>query len=416
MGQPARVSIMLLVLILATATWSGAETVVFSTGVEPGFENPVFRIDDKGRGKTHSTREILCFLRHNRSLFGGLVRVNTDANAGAMGAAIDRPFMVQHVKSQVRMIHDLEDIFDEPGNAGDGYEYDIHIVQPGSRPGVLEGPARHPIIIISQGRFAGAAGSEDAYDWLATYYAEKGYLVAMPRFLENFFNDPRTGESNNEDILALKDLFGDIAALQVSDTIDYLIKHFGSQVNGTNVTVVGHSNGGYVAQLAAARDLRIRRIAFLSSVFRLYGQWDGKQLSGNNLVVMDSYDTFRYLNLRRSLTRWVRLLVGDGPALHVQRGIANNQQCPPGIPCDWLVDMTPPGPYDLSLDPWKPFTGCGGPCVDKVLTFYNWALYEGPKEDGVKDNPFTDHGFEGDAGRAEALRLLDNFFNAFPID
>jgi hypothetical protein len=51
-----------------------------------------------------------------------------------------------------------------------------------------------------------------------------------------------------------------------------------------------------------------------------------------------------------------------------------------------------------------------------VLTFYNWALYEGPKEDGVKDNPFTAHGFEGDAGRAEALRLLDNFFNAFPID
>ena len=135
------------------------------------------------------------------------------------------------------------------------------------------------------------------------------------------------------------------------------------------------------------------------------------------LHVLDSYDAFRYLNLRRTLTRFAWWLLGEGPALHVQRGIASDDNCPPGIPCDWLVDMVPlPGPYDLSRDPWAPFAGCGGPCDDKLLTFYNWVIYEGPKENGVQDNPYTDHGFQGDQGRTEAFRLLDHFLDTVSID
>ena len=77
--------------------------------------------------------------------------------------------------------------------------------------------------------------------------------------------------------------------------------------------------------------------------------------------------------------------------------------------------FTIPSPYDLSKDPWLSFDGCcEGPCVDKTLTFYNWAIYEGPKEEGVKDNPYTDHGFGGEEGREESLRLLDDFFDNFP--
>ncbi len=117
------------------------------------------------------------------------------------------------------------------------------------------------------------------------------------------------------------------------------LNHFDHQLNGLKVTLIGHSNGGYVALLTAVKDWRIRRIAFLSSVFQLYGRWNGEELIGEVLYGLDSYDAFRYLNLRRSLTRFAWWLLGEGPALHVQRGIANDANCPPGIPCDQVVDM-----------------------------------------------------------------------------
>jgi len=395
------------ILSLGIAQWSWGEVIAFNTGEVAGFENIVFKLDETGHsGTTHSHEEILRFLLNNRSLLGNPDRINDNETAGEIGEVVNRMFMENYITATLDKIETTEDIFDAPGSPGDGYEFDLRIVHPGTQPGVLDGNGPHPIIIICQGRFAGAVGGEGSYDWLANYYANKGYVVAIPRLLENFFEDPRTSESNATDILALRDVYADVAALQVSDTINYLIGHFGRQVNGLKVTLIGHSNGGYVALLTATKDWRIRRVAFISSIFKLYGQWSGEEWVEDVLHVLDSYDAFRYLNLR-----------GEGPALHVQRGIASDDNCPPGIPCDWLVDMVPlPGPYDLTRDPWVPFEGCGGTCDDKLLTFYNWAIYEGPKENGVQDNPYTDHGFQGDQGRTEALRLLDQFFDTFPIN
>ena len=404
------------ILSLGMPQWSRGEVVAFNTGEVAGFENIVFKLDEKCHyGTAHSYGEILRFLWNNRSLSGDFYRINDSDTAGEIGEVIDRMFMRRYITETLKKIETTEDIFDIPGDPGNGYEYDLRIVHPGTQPGVLEGDEIHPIIIICQGRFAGAVGSEDGYDWLANYYANKGYVVAIPRLLENFFEDPRTSESNATDILTLQDVYGDVAALQVSDTINYLVDHFDHQVKRLKVTLIGHSNGGYVALLTATKDWRIYRIAFLSSVFKLYGQWNGDEWIEDVLHVLDSYDAFRYLNLRRTLTRFAWWLLGEGPALHVQRGIASDENCPPGIHCDWLVDMVPPGPYDLSRDPWVPFEGCGGPCDNKLRTFYNWAIYEGSKEEGVKDNPYTDHGFGGEEGREEALRLLDDFFDNFPL-
>lgn len=397
-------------IILGIVPWSMADVSIFNTGEVAGFYNLVFKINPIGRGKTHAERELIKYLWRNRSLSGDNVRINEKEDDGEVGAEIDRRFMVHYLRSRLRMIEDIEDIFDPIGDPGDGYEYDMHIVHPGSEPGVLEG-GPYPIIIMCQGFTGGAVGWEDSYNWIATYYANKGYVFAMPRFFENFSKDPRTGESNIPDIATFMQTLSDIASIQVSDAIDYLISHFGDGVYRRNVTAIGHSNGGYIAILAAAKDSRIDRVAFLSSVFKLYGTWDDSEADGNYLNVIDSYDIFRYLNFKKT---WCPCW--DAPSLHVQRGISNSEGCPPGLPCDPIVDMfTIPSPYDLSKDPWLSFDGCEGPCVDKTLTFYNWAIYEGPKEEGVKDNPYTDHGFGGEEGREEALRLLDDFFDNFPL-
>ncbi len=55
-------------------------------------------------------------------------------------------------------------------------------------------------------------------------------------------------------------------------------------------------------------------------------------------------------------------------------------------------------------------------------TLYNYALYEGLKQDGVKNNSMLDHsglvtaGAENDAGRQLILQYLDEFFTQFPVD
>jgi hypothetical protein len=43
-------------------------------------------------------------------------------------------------------------------------------------------------------------------------------------------------------------------------------------------------------------------------------------------------------------------------------------------------------------------------------------LYDGPKEDGIRNNPFLTHsGGDTEQGHPEAIRLLDMFFESFPV-
>jgi pimeloyl-ACP methyl ester carboxylesterase len=190
-------------------------------------------------------------------------------------------------------------------------------------------------------------------------------------------------------------------ALQVSQTIDYLEEKFsGSGLLSTdNTTVIGHSFGGYVALRAACHERRISRIALLSAYFEQFLE----------LNVMDTYDIMRYLN---------SLPDADKPALHVQRFTQTNRGCPDNDPeCDPIpvVDGTL-FLTNLSEDPWEPILCDGMDCGERGGTFYHYTLYSGPKEDGIRNNPFLTHG-EGDleAGHPEAIRHLDNFFDQFPV-
>ena len=180
-------------------------------------------------------------------------------------------------------------------------------------------------------------------------------------------------------------------------------------VDTEQVTVIGHSFGGYVAQKTAVQDRRVARLCLLSAVFGYQQYWPG--------FLIDTVDTYDLLN---------GFPKKRGMALHVQRFTKPPYDLPcPGFDpeCDWI----PPvdgfiTQVDLSADPWEPHLCNGGNCGVRDGTLYNYVLYEGLKQDGVKNNSMLDHsglvatGEEHDAGRALILQYLDEFFTQFPVD
>ena len=177
------------------------------------------------------------------------------------------------------------------------------------------------------------------------------------------------------------------------------------------MTVIGHSFGGYVAQKTAAQDRRIARLCLLSAAFSCQQYWPG--------FLIDTVDTWDLLN---------GLPKKRGMALHVQRftkpTYPDGFACPDFDPeCDWI----PPvdgfiTQVDLSADPWEPHLCNGETCGVRDGTLYNYALYEGLKQDGIRNNSLLDHsglvtvGAENDAGRQLILQYLDEFFTQFPLD
>ena len=142
------------------------------------------------------------------------------------------------------------------------------------------------------------------------------------------------------------------------------------------------------------------RIALLSAYYEDYYERN----------VLDSYDIMRFIN---------NLPEEEKPALHVQRYTLNSTGCPAIDPeCD-PVPVIDGFLMNLSEDDWIPFTGyCDGTDYDcsRGGSFYHYTLYDGPKEDGIKNNPYLDHsGGNFELGRPEVIRLLDNFFQAFPV-
>jgi hypothetical protein len=66
---------------------------------------------------------------------------------------------------------------------------------------------------------------------------------------------------------------------------------------------------------------------------------------------------------------------------------------------------------------------CNGEnCGIRDGTLYNFALYEGPKQDSIKNNILLDHGgivasgAENDSGKELILQYLDEFFAQFPLE
>jgi pimeloyl-ACP methyl ester carboxylesterase len=340
-------------------------------------------------GYSYDSYELEQLLISNRTLDGNPYRTSGGEN-------VDRLFMVDLILEEIENFNNLIDDYDDPYNPSEGYTWDLKIFHPGEAEGILPsdgGP--YPIIIICKGATGGSPELYWYMDWLGSEYAKKGYVVAIPQFIADTSGPPLGFES-------ITDIRVDIYALQVSQTIDYLEDNFlaSGLLNLDETTVIGHSYGGYVSLRAAINDQRIARIALLSAYYEDYYE----------LNVLDTYDIMRVLN---SLSEEAK------PALHVQRYTLDSTGCPGIDPeCD-PVPVIDGFLMNLSEDPWIPFTGyCDGTTYDcsRGGTFYHYTLYNGPKEDEIKNNPYLSHGggnFE--LGRPEVIRLLDNFFDTFPI-
>jgi pimeloyl-ACP methyl ester carboxylesterase len=335
--------------------------------------------------------------------------MNENADLGEVGAPIDFAFMAEMIRNEVKAFNQLIDPYDNPEHPAPGYTWDMKIFHPGSTPGQLPpdgGP--YPVIVFCNG----ATGSEPAYssamDWMGTYYAQKGYIFAIPVFI---------GNDAHFDEKPFYEISTDIYELQAITAIDFLQERFSRfkqhskrLIDTRHVTIIGYSQGGHVAQKTAAQDRRVARLCLLSSVFIYYqSAWAG--------FLLDAKDTYDVLNTSAK---------ERGMALHVQRFTkpVNQSACPDWDPeCDWIppVDgfLTR---VDLSQDPWEPYLCDGESCGVRDGTYYNHLLYEGPKEEEIRNNGLIDHGGlaspepENDAGRALALQYLDEFFAQFPVE
>jgi len=340
-------------------------------------------------GYAYDSSDIEHYVTANRTLSGNPYRTSGGEN-------VDQPFMIDLIQEEIGNFNLLMDDYDDPDNPSEGYAWDLKIFHPGETAGVLPSDGgSYPIIIICKGATGSSPELYWYMDWLGSEYARKGYVVAVPQFIADTSGPPAG-------FAPITDIRVDIYALQVSQTIDYLEEKFSSSglLNADETTVIGHSFGGYVSLRAACNDRRITRIALLSAYYENYYQ----------LNVIDSYDIMKVLN---SLPEAVK------PALHVQRYTLNSTGCPEIDPeCD-PVPVIDGFLINLSEDPWIPFTGyCDGTTYDcsRGGTFYHYTLYNGPKEDGIKNNPYLDHsGGNTELGRPEVIRLLDNFFEAFPV-
>ena len=372
---------------------------IVETGKTPGFEPPTLYLN-----KHSAAHLLLPKLAHNRTLHEPYL-INQDKDLGEVGAPIDYHFMVTMIFNQVKAFNQFPDSDDDPDRPSPGYSWQLKIFHPGSTPGKLppEGAPYHVIIFCS-----GAGGSDPkfsrAMDWLGNYYAQRGYIVAIPVLIGN---DAGIADRPFYEIAT------DIYALQASQTIDYLQCKFRGIfrrfIDTEQVTLIGHSLGGYVAQKTAAQDCRIARLCLLSSAFVYQPSWPG--------FLIDTVDTHDLLNM---------IPEKRGMALHVQRFTRPPYiiPCPDFDPeCDWI----PPvdgfiTQVDLSDDPWQPHQCNGEPCGVRDGTLYNYVLYEGPKQDGIKNNPLLDHtalaipGEENDKGRELLLQYLDGFFTQFPVN
>jgi pimeloyl-ACP methyl ester carboxylesterase len=341
------------------------------------------------QGYSYDASDLEQFLEYNRTLNGNPYRLSGMEN-------IDYDFMTDLIQQEIEQFNYLVDDYDDPFNPSEGYSWDLKIFHPGETAGVLPpdgGP--YPVIVICKGAFGASPPLYSYMDWLASEYAQKGYVVAIPQFIKDTSGPP-------SGFVQFSDIRVDIYALQVSQTLDYLEEKFSTPglLNSSKTTVIGHSFGGYVSLRATCHDRRIVRIALLSAYYEDYYE----------RTVLDTYDILRIIN---------NLPEDEKPALHVQRYTRNSIGCPPIDPeCD-PVPVIDGFLINLSDDDWIPFTGyCDGTAYDcsRGGSFYHYTLYDGPKEEGIKNNPYLDHSdgnFE--LGRPEVIRLLDNFFESFPV-
>jgi pimeloyl-ACP methyl ester carboxylesterase len=327
--------------------------------------------------------------------------INFSRRRGKVFSRMDSAFMTALISKQIAALDSTADPPDNRTRPSPGYTWGLKIFHPGSAPGKLppsDGAAH--IIIFCAGAEKSGLKYAAAMDWLGNYYAQKGYIVAVPDMIGNDENLTKT---------PFYEIATDIHMLQVKQTIDYIKLLVDTAADTSSITLIGHSLGGYTALKTAAQDNRIQRLCLLSSAFVYQQYWPG--------FLIDSVDVYDLMNAEPKQR---------GMALHVQRftGPPHGLGCPDyDAECDWI----PPidgfiTRVDISRDRWDQHLCAGQACGRQDGTQYNYGLYEGPKQDSIKNNNLLAHNSmysdssENSAGRALILQYLDAFFQQFPVE
>ena len=378
-------------LLPDTAGAASYPVSIIETGITEGFASPILYL---------APEQLTTILEQNRTLQKPYL-INFNRRRGKLFARIDRGFMTALISKQAAAFACTEKPSCNLTQPAPGCAWRLKIFHPSSAPGKLPpSDEAAKIIIFCAGADKSGPQYAAAMDWLGSYYAQKGYIVAIPDLIGN---DEKLSKTPFYEIAT------DIHMLQLQQTIDYLTTLFDNATDAECVTLIGHSLGGYTALKTAARDSRIHRLCLLSAAFVYQPSWPG--------FIIDSVDVYDLLNV---------LPKQRGMALHVQRFTA-----PPyilGCPrydaeCDWI----PPidgfiTRVDISRDSWEPHLCAGEACGVQDGTLYNYGLYEGPKQDSIKNNGLLDHNgmysdsAENSAGRKMILQHLDDFFQQFPVE
>ncbi|MEK5038093.1 alpha/beta hydrolase family protein [Sporosarcina sp. FSL K6-3457] len=119
------------------------------------------------------------------------------------------------------------------------------------------GQRKVPLIVLVHGFIGSKVGEHRLFVKAARYFTDKGYAVFR-------FDFSGCGESDGDyaDVTVTKQLREVQAVLNVVSKLP--------QVDANNIIVIGHSLGGAVASLTAAKDRRVRKLILWSSVGKPY--------------------------------------------------------------------------------------------------------------------------------------------------
>ncbi len=119
------------------------------------------------------------------------------------------------------------------------------------------GQRKIPLIVLLHGFIGSKVGEHRLFVKAARYFTDKGYAVFR-------FDFSGCGESDGDyaDVTVTKQLSEVQAVLNVVTKLP--------QVDANNIILTGHSLGGAVASLTAAKDIRVRKLILWSPVGRPY--------------------------------------------------------------------------------------------------------------------------------------------------
>jgi len=182
--------------------------------------------------------------------------------------------------------------------------------QSGQRSGTLmQGDAQNPLIILITG-----SGSQDRDENVAGFrvFGELSSALLDSGYSSFRYDDIGIGESTGSEDATLQDLADDL-----KDIIEHLLANYADVYDG--IVLLGHSQGGLVASLAAAGNEQVSGIIFMASPFR-----SGDEIINQQIRAISEAQGVNESVLEQSLnfqSRIYEVVRGDGDWTEVEQDL-----------------------------------------------------------------------------------------------